>query len=174
MSGSIIFLDLARTTGWCEGVPGERPTSGTIRLAPSSAAAGEVYGGMIQFLAPRLQSFRYRVVSFEAPFDTRHMKTNFNTARLLLGLPAIAEGVCHLTGHHNVREVSVNDVRKYLLGTRPAKGEAKKAVIAKLNELGFDPKDDNEADAIAGWLYVCARVEPTKAMEVAPLLAGRS
>lgn len=168
-----MFLDLARTTGWCEGVPGERPTSGTIRLAPADASPGHVYAGMIQFLAPRLQSFRYRAICYEAPFDPRHMKTNFNTARLLLSLPSIAEGVCILTGHHTIREVSVNDVRSFLLGNRPAKGEAKQAIIDRLRGLGYDPKDDNEADAIAGWHFACSILAPATATDITPLLARK-
>ena len=174
VNGSIIFLDLARQTGFCEGVPGEKPTSGTVRLAPSGSEPKAVYAGMMEFLVPRLRAFKYGMVSFEAPFDPRHMKTNFNTARLLLGLPAIVEGVAHLTGHFNVREVRVDDVRKHLLGKRPAAGEAKKAVIARLRALGFDPADDNEADAIAGWLFVCAQVAPDRAPMTDPLFAGRS
>lgn len=174
MSGSILFLDLARQTGWCEGAPGEAPQSGSHRLAPADASPAAVYAGLIDFLGQRLTTFRYRVVAFEAPLDVRHMqKTNINTARMLLGIAAIAEGVAYSTGHHRLFEAAVHDVRRHLLGFRPKGGEAKRAVIDRLKMLGFNPVDDNEADAIAGWLYACAIIDPQKAKMTLPLLADR-
>lgn len=161
MNGGVLFLDLATTTGWCEGVPGtgDRPISGTQRLAPAGSPPAAVFGGLLDFLATRLTTFRYRLVVYEAPFDPRHMKTNLNTARVLLGLPAIVEAVAYQTGHYAIREAHVNDVRKHLLGFIPrrekgARGAAQKApVIEALRARGYAPKDDNEADAIAGWIY---------------------
>lgn len=172
--GSIIFLDLARQTGWCEGAPGEAPQSGSYRCAPADASPAAVYAGLIDFLGRRLTAFRYRIVAFEAPMDPRHMKTNVNTARLLLGVAAITEGVAYSTGHHRLFECSVHDVRKHLLGQRPEAGKAKRAVIGRLKALGFNPSDDNEADAIAGWLYACAVIDPQRAKQTLPLLSGRA
>lgn len=94
--------------------------------------------------------------------DPRHMKTNINTARMLLGMPAVVEGLAHQTGHHRLFEASVHDVRKHLLGFRPQSGEAKRVVIGALRDRGFSPRDDNEADAIAGWLYACSVLSPAQ------------
>lgn len=168
MNGGVLFLDLATTMGWCEGVPGtgDRPMSGTIRLAPEGSPPAAVFGGLLDFLITRLTTFRYRLIVYEAPMDPRHMKTNINTARILLGMPAIVEAVAYQTGHHALREASVNDVRKSLLGYIPrrAKGDApaaqKAPVIAELRACGYEPKDDNEADAIAGWIFACKLIAP--------------
>lgn len=173
MNGGILFLDIATQTGWCEGLPGEKPVSGTIRLAPEGSKPAAIYGGMLAFLGARLTAFRYRMIVYEAPMDPRHMKTNINTARVLLGLPAVVEAVAHQTGHHAIREASVHDVRKLLLGRRPAKGDAKRDVIAAVRARGFDPADDNEADSIAGWLYAVAQVDPKAAKDTGPLFRGR-
>lgn len=173
MRGGILFLDLATQMGFCEGEPGERPVSGSVRLAPEGSRPAAIFGGLLAFLGERMTAIRYRCVVFEAPMDPRHMKTNINTARMLIGLPAIAEAVAYQTGHYGIREASVHDVRKHLLGARPAKGEAKGAVIARLRSMGFDPVDDNEADAIAGWLYAAAVIAPARATETAPLLARK-
>lgn len=170
MTAPVLFLDLATTTGWCEGVPGEKPTSGTMRLAPEGSSTAAVFGGMLDFLATRLTAFRYRLIAYEAPMDPRHMKTNVKTARILLGLPAVVEAVAYQTGHHRLREASVHDVRKFLLGGRPAKGDAKRAVCDRLRVLGYAPKDDNEGDAIAGWLYACAQIDQRIAALSTPLL----
>lgn len=173
MNGGILFLDIATTTGWAEGLPGDRPVSGKLRLAPEGSKPAAIFGGMLAFLGARLSAFRYRMIVYEAPMDPRHMKTNINTARVLLGLPAVVEAVAHQTGHHAIREANVHDVRKHLLGGRPAKGDAKREVIASLRGLGFDPADDNEADAIAGWLYAAAQVDPKAAPPTGPLFRGR-
>lgn len=152
-AGPVLFLDLATTTGWCEGPPGDRPKSGTIRLAPDGAPPAAVFAGMMRFLADRFRLTRYRLIAYEAPMDPRHMKTNANTVRKLIGLPAIVEGLAYETGHWSIREARVDAIRMSLLGFRPGKGEGKTAVIAAIEALGFNPRDDNEADAIAGWLY---------------------
>jgi hypothetical protein len=166
MNGGILFLDLATTMGWCEGIPGtgDRPASGTVRLAPAGSSPAAIFGGLLDFMATRLTAFRYRLVVYEAPMDPRHMKTNINTARILLGMPAIVEAVAHQTGHHSLREAHVNDVRNSLLGYIPRRekggkpGDQKAPVIARLRECGYDPKDDNEADAIAGWIYAAKMI----------------
>lgn len=173
MNGGILFLDIATKTGWAEGLPGERPVSGTYRLAPEGAKPAAIFGGMLAFLGARLTAFRYRMIVYEAPMDPRHMTTNINTARVLLGLPAVVEAVAHQTGHHAIREASVHDVRKHLLGGRPPNGEAKAAVIAAVRGLGFDPTDDNEADAIAGWAYAVSLVDPRAALPTGPLFRAR-
>lgn len=172
MTAPVLFLDLATTTGWCEGVPGEKPTSGTMRLAPPGSSPAAIFGGLLDWLASRLTTFRYRMIVYEAPFDPRHMKTNINTARVLLGLPAIVEAVAHQTGNHRIKEASVHDVRQHLLGRRPPKGEAKRVVMDRLRVLGYSPKDDNEGDAIAGWLYATALVESRIAQMTSPMFAA--
>lgn len=173
MNGGILFLDIATVTGWCEGLPGERPVSGSIRLAPEGSKPAAIFGGMMAFLGTRLTTFRYRRIVYEAPMDPRHMKTNINTARVLLGLPAVVEAVAHQTGHHSLSEARVDDVRMHLLGARPAKGEAKRAVIGAVRAMGFDPTDDNEADAIAGWIYAVAQTDPKAAPQTGPLFRAR-
>ena len=52
-----------------------------------------------------------------------------------------------------LREVSVHDVRKHLMGRSPRGEGTKELVMQAVRERGFQPTDDNEADAIAGWLY---------------------
>lgn len=175
MGGAVLFLDLATQMGWCEGVPGERPTSGTVRLAPEGSPSEAVHAGLLRFMAERLMSFRYRQIVYEAPLDPRFMgqKTNLNTALMLLGMPAIVGAMGYETGHYGrVKSADVGDVRKALLGKRPPRDQAKQYVMWAVRALGYDPADDNEADAIAGWHYACAILEPKTAITTTPLLAG--
>lgn len=155
MNGGILALDIASTTGWAEGLPGERPISGSVRLAPPGSPHAAVFGAMLAFVGARLSAFRYRLVVFEAPLDPRWKgaMTNTNTARLLLGLPAVFEAVAYQTGHYSISEATSGDVRKHMLGCRPKAADAKPLVIAKARQMGFDPKDDNEADALLLWHF---------------------
>lgn len=174
MSGtSILCLDLATQMGWCEGAPGEKPTSGTVRLAPVGSSPAAIFGGLVDWLAQRLTTFRYRMIVYEAPMDPRHMKTNINTARMLLGMPAIVEGLAYQTGHHRLMEASVHDVRQHLLGGRPPKGDAKRVVMDRLRVLGYAPRDDNEGDALALWLYSTALASSRIAQMTTPMFAQK-
>lgn len=153
----ILFLDVATQTGWAEGgLSAERPQSGTLRLAPPGSPSPAVFGGMMAFLGTRLSSFRYAAVAYEAPLDPRTIgkQTNMKTARLLIGLCGVVEAICEQTGHR-VAEVRVHDARHYVVGRRPPKGEGKTYAMSALRMQGFEFSDDNEADAIAGWLYSC-------------------
>ena len=151
MNGGILALDIASTTGWAEGLPGDRPISGAVQFKGTQA---ERMGAMLAFLGARLSTFRYRLVIFEAPLDPRWMgkATNFNTSRLLLALSGGAEAVANQTGH-TPKEADVGDVRRHMLGCRPKAADAKQMVKDKARALGFEPRDDNEADAILLWHY---------------------
>jgi len=178
MTGPILALDLATNTGWCEGIPGEKPTFGSVRLAYSGGTNPEAYETLFKFMSDRFALTRYQMVIFEAPQSPSHMAghSNAKTFRRLYGLVEMAEWVAHMHGYFGgrVREANVHDVRKNLLGARPPKGEAKKAVVGRLRGLGFDVKDDDAADAVAVWLYASALVDRKLAHATDPLFAGRS
>lgn len=160
MSDPILCLDLATQMGWCEGAPGQQPASGSIRLARTGASDAEVFGGLLAWIGNALTARRFAHVVFEAPVGPGLAgKTNFKTMRRLNGLCALVEGVCHQTGHP-VAQASAMSVRKTVLGIgRPE--DPKAAVIAAVRERGFDPADDNEADAICLWLHACAVLSPS-------------
>lgn len=174
MTGSILCLDLATQTGWCEGVPGQRPTSGTMRLAPPGARNAECYDSLNQFLDDRLRLTRYRMIVFEAPLPPPHAKgnTNIHTTRRLMGLCEVTEWIAHRHNYfgNSCKEARVDDVRRYVLaGQRPEKGEGKKVVMQRLKAMGYSFTDDNEADAIALWLYASGLTGSKLALMTTPL-----
>jgi len=173
MSGRILFLDIARNTGWAEGVPGEKIASGSVRLAGDGASHGAIFASLDAWLSERLEARRYSVVAFEQPMDPRHMgkRTTFKTARMLMGLTAIAEAASHRHSVPRVVECDVRDIRKHLLGKQPAKGNAKAEVMQFLAYTGWRAKDDNEADAIAGWLYCEAVLAPQHGADRLPMFS---
>lgn len=151
MNGGILALDIASTTGWAEGLPGERPVCGSIKF---KGKQHDRMAEMLIFLGNRLSAFRYRMVIFESPLDPRWMgkATNFATTRLLLGLFGVAEAVAIRTGH-TPREASVSDVRLHMLGCRPKAADAKAMVMGKARELGFPDVGHDAADALMLWHY---------------------
>jgi hypothetical protein len=160
---TVLALDLATRFGWCEGEIGGKPRFGSERCAPSGAASPAVFGGFLKWMGTRMQAFRPNVVAYEAPLAPSLMrgKTTVQTSRILLGLPAITEAVCDRVGIYTVLEARVDDVRQHFLGVRTMRGdEAKRAVMARCRQLGLDPPDDNAADAVALWDYVCAMRNP--------------
>ncbi len=156
---NMLTLDLATVTGWAEGEFGQTPRSGSVRLASTGATRAEVLAGAIRFLGERWKAWKPHVVVFEAPLAPSIMagKTNFNTARTLIALPGIVEALCVLKGIWSVREARVMDVRKLLLGSNPPGQVGKKLVMDKMRELGHEPHDDNESDALALWYYAAAQ-----------------
>ena len=157
----ILFLDVATVTGWACGVPGGEPESGSVRLGRSGATDAEVFGAMIDFLAPRAEGGKLRLIVYEAPVGPgmdRAGLTNFKTKARLLGLRGVVEGVCHQTRTECAQE-SAQRIRKSVLGARPPKGEAKAAVLAAVRARGFEPSGHDEADALAGWIHACSLID---------------
>lgn len=159
---TVLFLDIATTTGWASGPTGaERPAaSGVIRLARGQDVPTAVkFGSLLDWLVARLSAERHSMVVFEAPIGPgidRAGLTNYSTKYLLTGLCAVAEAACHCT-RTPVAQASAASIRKTLRVKAP-KGKSKEYVLAEIRRRGFDPKDDNEADAIAGWLHAAAEI----------------
>ena len=85
---------------------------------------------------------------FEAPLLPR--TTSFKTVTKLHSLAGITELLC-LRSQVKVRSANNTTVKKAFTGHGRAE---KSAMCDRAKQLGFNPKDDNEADAIAIWFYV--------------------
>jgi hypothetical protein len=157
---TLIFFDIATRLGWCEGVPGQRPVFGSYKMRGEDSPAK--HADMFRFVAGRFQAFKPRWVFFEAPLSRGQA-----TARLLFGYCAVVEASSRLCGVEDIREIHVETVRKEFLGKGRPKGgsDLKLAVIDECRRLGFDPKNDDEADAIAGWLVTCRIAAPALARQ---------
>ncbi len=156
----VLFLDIASTTGWAVGrLDADLPTeSGSLRLGPTGCASSVRFGALLAWLVLRLSETRHRLVVFEAPVGPGMQGvTNHKTQYLLTGLCAVTEAACDQT-QTRVAQVSAQAVRKGLLGRKPPKGEGKAIVLMHVRALGLTPRDDNEADAIAGLLFTTAEL----------------
>lgn len=91
-----------------------------------------------------------------------------NANAFLIGLVACIRGVCYA---RNIRceVVTSQSVRRYFLGYTPrrsnfpnlsavdARKAIKQVVIDRCKAVGWHPKDDNQADALAMFDYACAK-----------------
>ena len=146
MSAVILALDLGTVTGWAARTDG-RVVSGVVDFRPR-----RFEGGGMRYLRFRrwlnetkatagdIEEIVFEEVRGHRGVDAAHAYGGF-----LATLTAWAE-------HHEVpyRGVPVGTIKRYATG----KGNAPKtAVLAAMQARGFDPADDNEADAIAILLW---------------------
>ena len=157
----LLFLDIATTTGWAAGSAlSDRPSESGIIALPRTKGTDAKFGAFLDWMVARLSAHRPRLVVFEAPIGPgmdRAGLTNYATKYTLTGLCAVAEAACAVS-RVPCAQVSSAKIRKSLLGAKPPAKEAKAMVIAELHRRGYAPRDDNEADAIAGWLHSAAEL----------------
>jgi hypothetical protein len=144
---TILALDLATNTGWALRLTDGPITSGTVSFRPS-----RYDGGGIRYL--RFRSWLEGIAADTGGIGVvhheevrRHVSTD--AAHVHGGLLATLTSWCE---QHAVpyQGVPVGTIKRHITG----KGNAdKRAVIAAVRERGFNPADDNEADAIAILLW---------------------
>jgi len=143
MNTSILALDLGTHTGWAL-----RHRDGTTTSGSESFAPRRFEGGGMRYLRFKrwLTEVKHSADGIEAVY--------FEEVRRHAGVDAAhAYGgfLAHLTAwceHHQIpyQGVPVGTIKKHATG----RGNAGKAeVIAAMRAQGFDPADDNEADALA-------------------------
>lgn len=142
-STTVLALDLSTSTGWALSMAGGNIPSGTMSFKP-----GRFEGGGMRFLrfrrwldelrriAPDLAEVHFEEVRRHAGVDAAHAYGGF-----LATLTAWCE-------HHQIpySGVPVATIKKHATGKRNAD---KPAMMAAMRALGFEPADDNEADALA-------------------------
>lgn len=171
----VLALDIATKTGWAVDHPVDpgRPQFGTIVL-PRPAFEGD-YGTRLSIfrgaLVRMVAEHRPTHLTYEAPRpNTGEGDTNIHTIMVLIMLAGIAEEV-GTTLKLDVRAANIASVRKHFIGTsRGRRDEMKRAVMGRCKQLGWNPLDDNSADACAIWdfqrhiLRANARLEPAMPM----------
>lgn len=140
---TILALDLGTTTGWAiQGFDG-LITSGTVSFKP-----GRYDGGGMRYL--RFTNWLAEIDRLSGPIEAiyfeevrRHAGTD--AAHVFGGLLAVLTSWGELRGVP-YQGVPVGTWKKVFCGT----GNANKAeVVCAIKALGFNPSDDNEADALA-------------------------
>ena len=139
----VLAIDLGTTTGWAHKSPDGLITSGTVSFRPS-----RFDGGGMRYL--RFQNWLSEMDRLSGPLSAiyfeevrRHIGTD--AAHVFGGLMAVLTAWAEMRGVP-YQGVPVGTIKKSATG----RGNApKQAMIDAARARGFDPKDDNEADAIA-------------------------
>lgn len=168
---NVLALDLARTTGWACGEPGSQPMHGSIRFASTDSSHEAIFAGAFKWADKMMAAHSPELVVWEAPLATMFNRgtTTSNTTTVLYGLPAVIGTIAYLRGIYDIRKAETRDVRQHFIGCNPKRVKAKPMVMRQCRAMGWEVKDDNEADALATWHYMCSLIEPKLAMTPTPL-----
>lgn len=172
---NILALDLASVTGWAVGEPGDTPTHGSLRFASAGASHEAIFAAAMRWMSGMCANHEPDIVIWEAPLPTSFSRgsTNTNTTTLLYGLPAIIGAVSYLNEIYDVRKASTRDIRLHFIGQNPKGHVGKKLVVRQCRAMGWEVNDDNEADSLATWHYMCSLIEPKLALRPTPLFGRR-
>lgn len=171
----ILALDLATTMGWAKGPPGGVPTYGSFRLASKGACHSAILWRFGEWLIEQTKrDDKPDVIAYEAPILPRYGSTNADTLALLAKLAGVADFVAYGRSYfdNRLRVVPVGTWRGYFIGrAKHTSKQAKDLTIRKCKLLKWDPKDDNAADALGLWSYVCGQIDPRASLKVTPLFS---
>ena len=151
----ILALDLATATGVAVGDTSDRPWCHTERLSDAGASHGARFRACMLATKKLVRQHEPDVIALEQAVATV-MQGSPTRLHVALGLRASVLAMADYFGLR-VEEYAVSTVRKHFIGHGKMKGkDAKAAVIARCNKLGWIVENDNEADAAAVWDYARA------------------
>jgi crossover junction endodeoxyribonuclease RuvC len=149
----VLALDLSSHTGWATDAPGggDKPLSGVVDFDLNGDEYGPTFSAFRQWLTDAAGVHNPEVLAFEAPLMPHggNFMTSEQTVRLLIGLAAHAEQIGHALGLETV-ECNVQTVKRHFAGTGRAD---KAAMLARCQQLGWNIRNHNAADAAAVWDY---------------------
>ena len=139
----ILALDLGTTTGWAMRLADGVVVSGTMEFR-----SGRYEGGGMRFL--RFRSWLDHLLDGAKTIDLIHFEevrrhAGTDAAHIYGGFLAHLSAWCELK-HIPYQGVPVGTIKRHATGKGNA---AKDAIIAAMQARGFNPEDDNEADALA-------------------------
>lgn len=172
----VMAFDIATRCGVAFGTAGGTPRATAVDLGKGFSDA-ERFAKVIGATRRLLERFEPDLVAFEEAVGGP------KTSHFLVGIAACFQGQAAAMGYRP-RPVPIATVRKHFLGKHLtaqhfpglSKGRArlaiKRQVVARCTALGWEVKDDDEADACAIWDYACATWGRAQARPVGGLFDG--
>ena len=172
---TVLALDLSSVAGWAVGELGTEPAHGSHRFCAPGASHEAIFASAYRWAKELIGHYTPGLVVWEAPLATSFKRgsTTTDTTSLLYGLPAVVGLAAYQAGIYDIRKAEVRAVRMHFLNCNPKRAEAKAMTVKQCNVMGWQVEDDNEADALATWSYMCALLEPRQAMRPTPLFGQR-
>lgn len=168
----ITCFDAATSTGCCDGIVGGEPRYWSWHLQDAGKGRPQRLLYLWNFLGAYFTENRIDRAFIEAPVRLAAMMeigTSDDTLQFLRSIIGVIELACA------AHEIPVGfwtpiEARKAVIGrgTFP-RGMAKKEVMKFCRMLKHDPEDDNAADALIGWYYESALLNPRTALHTTPL-----
>jgi hypothetical protein len=170
-SGKIWTVDIATNTGWACGLPGEVPRIGSLRFGPKSCGHEHRFAEAFDWASEFVFRHKPDVYAYEEPQPAfhQHGHTNLETQILLSGLIGAIGAAVSKAQVARLYRVRVSDIRHHFIQKNPKRAIAKPMVIERCRQLGWEPRNDNEADALALWSYMRSFFDPTFALVTTPL-----
>jgi len=170
----ILAIDLATTAGYARGKLGDAaPLCGSIAFGRTDRGmTNAVFADALRWITDIISDAPPDIVIIEQmlPPEAMQGRTSRAVRDRLAGLHGIVRAAAHKHGVGEISEASVGDVRAHFIGQRGLKRyDAKRAVISRCRQLGWDVANDNEADACALWSFACGLLDPSAALRTSPL-----
>ena len=145
--GALLALDLGTTTGWALRQADAGITSGTLSLRPSRYDGGGMRYVRFRAWLDGMAEDTPGIAAIHFEEVRRHLSTD--SSHVYGGFLAMLTAWCEQRGIA-YQGVPVGTIKRHITG----RGNADKAaVIAAVRARGFNPADDNEADALAILLW---------------------
>lgn len=144
----IAALDIATVLGWAVGGGAGEPIYGSYRLGRRGCSPGDTFLALDEWLSERLDEWRPAILVFEAPLMVGRGRAEI--VQRLMGLAAIAE-LHGLRRKLRVYQCEGSTVTKAFTGRGRYKdrAEKKRITVETCRHYGWNPLDDNAADALA-------------------------
>lgn len=175
----LLVLDLATATGFCFGTEAGPVQHGSFKLPSTGEDIGAFLEAYCDWLRARIEGDKPTEIVFESPILPG--TTNLATCRKLYGLSGVTELIAR-KARIACSEANLIDIRRHFIGAaRPPKDVTcepgckrkqcghcrmarrkwiKTATMKMCRVRGFDPMDDNAADALALFSYIASLRQP--------------
>jgi len=170
----VLALDLANTTGFAFGKPGDVPKFGHHRFVAKGSSRAWCYRQFRGWLERVIDTRKPKLVVYESTAVPSIMagKTNIDTIKVLIGLAEHLEEVCY--DRVELREASVSQVRSHFIGQNLKSKIAKPKVLENCHARGWMCETTDESDACALWDYQCCWLAPELAHKGMPLFRQKA
>lgn len=143
MSGGALALDIAWMTGWAHVSPSGDVRHGSQAIGLRESGNLDFHEHLFGFVADMMLVMKPALVVYEAPLVG---PAGQDRALRLIGAAAVAALAARRYGAKAVFAAHNNTVKKFFTGNGRAE---KRDTIAACRARGWEPKDDNSADALA-------------------------
>ena len=150
----VLALDLSkRAAGWARYRSGDaKPAFGTWKLGSEVTSNGRAFLNLHRNLADQCAFGKPDLIAYEMPLmlGPAAGNTTAETQEILIGIAMHAESFCEAKVI-GCQSVNMSTWRRHFIGSMPRglkRATLKDYVIKRCQELGLNPADDNQADAL--------------------------